>query len=90
VSEFVYRNSGVVAIRENHPFVGRVTIYYTPPQGFVARQMEVPAAAFIDACTHFADRMAVRRDRAAKRVEQPIASTIAAARPAADGAVTVH
>ena len=72
-SDFVLRERGIVAIRENYPFIGRVTIYYTPPEGFVARSMELPERAFLEELNRMADRKKARAEKAAARqaVEQP-------------------
>ena len=73
VSEFQLRERGIVAIRENHPFIGRVTLYYTPPEGFIARSLELPERAFMEELNRYADRKAERAKRLAtsKNVEQP-------------------
>ena len=72
MSEFILREKGIVSIRENHPFIGRVTLYYTPPEGFVARSIELPERAFMEELTKYADRKAARAERmkARQTVEQ--------------------
>jgi len=78
--DFILREKGIVVIRENHPFIGRVTIYYTPPEGFVARAMELPERAFLEELNRFADRRAARAARR-KTVEQPDVAPPSSAAP---------
>ena len=77
---FVLRTRGIVSIRENKPFPGRCTIDYTPPGGFIAKSLEVPQAAFLDACRQLADRMT-----AAPAPEPKVQKTLVRASRAACG-----
>jgi len=80
-SEFILRERGIVAIRENHPFVGRVTIYYTPPEGFIARAIEMPERAFWEEVNRAAARKVERAEKR-KSVEQSV-SGVPIAQPSA-------
>ena len=71
MSDYVFKPKGTVYIADGKPFPGKVTILYTPPGGFMAKTMELPERAFLEACSDLADRKAAKANGVHKREAKP-------------------